>query len=518
MPGLATTSPLPIVAVKNISRDYPGVRALRDVSLDLRAGEVHALVGENGAGKSTLIRVLSGDARPDHGTIQIRGRNVKFASPSDARGHGIVAIFQELMIVPELSVAENVLLGNEPGPAGFLYSRQEAERRTAAVLRSLGGKLDIDPRCRAGRLSTAQKQIVEIARALVLQAPVIIMDEPTAALSGNEAAALLRIIRQLRADGASILFVSHRLDEVRSIADRITVLRGGERIDTLEATAIADTRELIELMVGRPIAELFPARNDTIGDTALAVQNLTRHGAFEDVSFDVRAGEVVGVAGLVGAGRTEVMRAIFGADRADSGRIVRCGRTLVIRSPRDAIAAGIAYLPEDRKEHGLVLSLSCGENVVMASLEHHGRLGFVSWNGIRRAAKSIASRLQFRGRLEAPARTASGGNQQKLVIGKWVLTGAQVLIFDEPTRGIDISAKAEVYRLMHQLAAQGAAIILVSSELPELINVCHRIVVMSGGRVRDELSEPEFTERRILAGAFAAHMSEPGSASVGGLH
>jgi ABC-type sugar transport system ATPase subunit len=513
MSSSATPSPPPVVAVENISRDYPGVRALRDVSLDLRKGEVHALVGENGAGKSTLIRVLSGDTRPDAGRIEIRGKNVKFASPSDARGHGIVAIFQELMIVPELSVAENVLLGNEPGPAGFLYSRREAERTTAAVLRSLGGGLDIDPRSRAGRLSTAQKQIVEIARALVLRAPVIIMDEPTAALSGNEAAVLLEIVRQLRADGTSILFVSHRLDEVRSIADRITVLRGGERIGTLDAAAIADTRQLIELMVGRPIAELFPPRNDKIGDTALVVQDLTRHGAFENVSFEIRAGEVVGIAGLVGAGRTEVMRAIFGADRADSGVVLRHGRTLVIRGPRDAIAAGIAYLPEDRKEHGLVLSLSCSENLVMASLEHHGWLGLISWNGIRRAADAIAERLQFRGRLEAPAAAASGGNQQKLVIGKWVLTGAAVLIFDEPTRGIDIGAKSEVYRLMHQLAAQGAAIILVSSELPELMNVCHRIIVMSGGRVQDELSQPEFAERRILAGAFAAHMSEAHKAS-----
>jgi ABC-type sugar transport system ATPase subunit len=518
MSDLTTTSPVPVVALENISRDYPGVRALRDVSLDLRAGEVHALVGENGAGKSTLIRVLSGDTRPDAGTIEIRGKAAKFASPSDARGHGIVAIFQELMIVPELSVAENVLLGNEPGPGGLFYSRSEAERRTAAVLRSLGGRLDIDPRRRAGSLSTAQKQIVEIARALALEAPVIIMDEPTAALSANEAAALLEIMRQLRADGTAILFVSHRLDEVRSIADRITVLRGGERIATLEASAIADTRVLIELMVGRPIAELFPPRNDKIGDTVLVVQNLTRRGAFENVSFELRAGEVVGVAGLVGAGRTEVMRAIFGADRADSGVISRGGRTLVVTNPRDAIAAGIAYLPEDRKEQGLVLSLPCSENLVMASLERHGRLGLVSWNGVRRAAKAIAGRLQFRGRLEAAAGAASGGNQQKLVIGKWVLTGAQVLIFDEPTRGIDIGAKAEVYRLMHQLAGQGAAIILVSSELPELMNLCHRIVVMSGGRVQDELSEADFTERRILAGAFAAHMSETGSTSERGSH
>jgi ABC-type sugar transport system ATPase subunit len=509
---------LPILAVENISRSYPGVRALRDVSLDLRPGEVHALVGENGAGKSTLIRILSGDTAADEGTILIRGSQVKLASPSDARRRGIVAIFQELMIVPDLSVAENVVLGNEPGAGGFLYSRREAEHRTATVLRTLGAGHDIDPRKRAGSLSTAQKQIVEIARALVLEVPVIIMDEPTAALSANEASALLEIIRQLRAKGTSILFVSHRLDEVRELADRITVLRGGQVIATRDAAAISDTGELIALMVGRPIEELFPPRNDRIGDVALTVENLTRHGAFADVSFGVRAGEVLGLAGLVGAGRTETMRAIFGADRFDSGTIARHGRTLAIRSPRDAIAAGIAYLPEDRKEHGLVLSLSGNENVVMASLERHGRLGLVSWNGIHRAARSMAGKLQFAGRLEAPARTASGGNQQKLVIGKWVLTGAEVLIFDEPTRGIDIGAKAEVYRLIHQLAAQGAAIILVSSELPELMNLCHRILVMSGGRIQDELAQPDFTEQRILAGAFAAHMAGAGSAPARGLH
>jgi ABC-type sugar transport system ATPase subunit len=514
MSGLATVSVgnphAPIVSVAHISHTYPGVRALRDLSLELRAGEVHALVGENGAGKSTLIRVLSGDTRPDEGTIYIRGKAVKFSSPSDARRHGIVAIFQELMIVPELSVAENVLLGNEPGPAGLFYSRREAERRTAEVLRSLGPAFDINPGRRADSLSTAQKQIVEIARALMLRAPVIIMDEPTAALSGNESAALLNVIRQLRADGTSVLFVSHRLDEVSSIADRITVLRGGEHIATHAADAIADPSDLIELMVGRPIDELFPPRNQKIGDIAFTVRNLTRSGAFEDVSFEVRSGEVLGVAGLVGAGRTEVMRAIFGADRPDSGTMFRRGRPVFARSPRDAIAAGIAYLPEDRKEHGLVLSLSGGENVVMPSFDRHARLGAVSWNKVRRAARAIASQLRFSGNLEAPARTASGGNQQKLVIGKWVLTGAEVLIFDEPTRGIDIGAKAEVYRLIQNLAARGAAVILVSSELPELMNVCHRIIVMSGGRVQDELTQPEFTERRILASAFAAHMSEDG--------
>ena len=498
-----------VVSVEGVGKHYPGVRALAGVSLELYPGEVHALVGENGAGKSTLIRILSGDARPDAGTVRVHGQAARFASPHDARSSGIVAIFQELMIVPDLSVAENIMLGNEPGALGLLYSHREAERTTAEVLRRLGGGMHIEPWRRAGGLSTAQKQIVEIARALVLDSPVIIMDEPTAALADTDAAVLLGIIRQLRAEGRAILFVSHRLDEVRSIADRVTVLRGGEHIATMEAATITDASQLIALMVGRPLAKLFPPRNTEIGEIVFSAKNLTRKGVFEDVSFDVRAGEVLGVAGLIGAGRTEVMRAVCGADPLDAGTLVKRGRPLVITSPRAAIAAGIAYLPEDRKEHGLVLVMAGDENAVMASLGNHDTVGLLSWRSLRRAARRAAGQLQFRGRLEAPAWTASGGNQQKLVICKWVLSGADVLIFDEPTRGIDIGAKAEVYRLMHQLAANGAAIIMVSSELPELMNVCHRMIVMSGGRVRDALTEPEFDEQRILAAAFSAHMTVP---------
>ena len=472
-------SEIPVIAMTGITKEYPSVTALNDVSLVLRRGEVHALVGENGAGKSTLIRILCGDSRPDAGTISIGRTDVAFSSPADARRHGIVAILQELMIVPDLSVAENVLLGSEPGLGGVLYSRRKTERRAAAIFDRLGVGTVIDPARMSGQLSTAQKQIVEIARALVLQVPVIIMDEPTAALSEREARGLLRIIRQLRSEGVAILFVSHRLEEVRRIADRITVLRGGRRVETLEARALTNTSELISLMVGRPIEELFPPRNRNIGDVVLSVRGLRREGSFSSVDFDVRAGEVLGFAGLVGAGRTEVMRAIFGADVCDGGTVSKRGRQLSIHGPRDAIAAGIAYLPEDRKDHGLVLSLSGAENVALASLERHGVAGLVSWRGVSRAARSVASKLQFRGDIQAPAVNASGGNQQKLVIGKWVLTGSDVLIFDEPTRGIDIGAKAEVYRLIHKLAAGGAAIVVVSSELPELLHVCHRILVMS---------------------------------------
>ncbi|TAI63491.1 sugar ABC transporter ATP-binding protein [Bradyrhizobium sp. Leo170] len=503
-----------VVALSHVSKQYPGVRALHDVSLDLRRGEVHALIGENGAGKSTLIRVLSGDAAPDAGSVSIDGRPVAFDSPLDARKQGIVTIFQELMIVPELSVAENIFLGNEPLALGCLYSRPEAERRTRQVLETLVKGSGIRPAQRAAELSTAQKQLVEIARALVFRASVIIMDEPTAALSEGEAASLRRLILRLIADGVAILFVSHRLDEVMEIADRVTVLRGGQHIATLDAKSIADTDELIGLMVGRPITELFPPRNAEIGEVVLRATGLTRVGPFEDVSFTVRAGEVVGFAGLVGAGRTETMRGLFGAERLDRGELYKRGAALDIRTPRDAIAAGIAYLPEDRKEQGLVLSMSGVENIAMASLEDYCIAGVLSWRSLRATARAAAQQLQFRGQLEASAATASGGNQQKLVIAKWARTGADILIFDEPTRGIDVGAKAEVYRLIHQLAGEGAAIIVVSSELPELMNVCHRIYTMSGGRIRDEVAQSDFSEHRILEGAFAAHLGAGTSAEV----
>ena len=498
----------PTVTLDGIVKHYPGARALGGVSLDLRAGEVHALVGENGAGKSTLIRVISGDTRPDRGRILVAGREVTFHSPDDARRSGIATIFQELMVVPGFSVAENIVLGDEPtvGWGRQLYSRRRAERIAETALQGLGLAQAIDVRTPVTALSTAQKQIVEIARALTRRTPVIVLDEPTAALSDKEAEALLDTLRRLRREGTAILYVSHRLDEIRRLADRITVLRGGEQIATLPASSVTTPR-LIELMVGRPLDELFPKGTDNRGAPVFEVRGLTRRGVFEDVSFAVRAGEIFGVAGLIGAGRTEVMRAIFGAELPDSGAVIKNGTTLVIRKPSDAIAAGIAYLPEDRKEQGLVLMLSGYENLSLASLAQGSGFGLVSWPRLRRTAERVAQRLQFRGNLQAPVRTISGGNQQKIVIGKWLLSQAEVLIFDEPTRGIDVGAKAEVYRLIHELAVRGAAVIVVSSELPELINLCHRMIVMSDGRVCDEMEAADFDEHRILAAAFAAHVA-----------
>jgi len=510
MPGEAA----PLIAVEGVTKTYPGVTALDDVAIDLRRGEVHALVGENGAGKSTLIKILAGDTLPDRGRILMAGSPVSIASPGDARRLGIVTIFQELTIVPWLNVAENVVLGAEPtvGVGGQIFSRRQTYALARDMLARLGVEDAIDVKAPAHRLSTAQKQLVEIARALLFEAPVIVMDEPTAALSDNEAQGLLRIVRELRDDGRSILFVSHRLKEVLDIADRVTVLRGGRHVATLEAGEISGPSRLIELMVGRPLSELFPPRNETIGDVIFSVRGLTRPGVFEDVSFEVRAGEILGIAGLIGAGRTEVMRAIFGADPLEGGEVIKSGKRIRIRRPREAIAAGIAYLPEDRKEQGLVLELSGQENIMMATLARADASGLMNWSRIRETAGDLAERLQFKGRLEAPARTNSGGNQQKLVIGKWIATDADLMIFDEPTRGIDIGAKVEVFRLMQSLAARGAGIVFVSSELHELMNVAHRIIVMSGGRVQDELTIDEFDEHRILAAAFAAHIGEPGRA------
>ena len=498
-----------VVSIEEVSKSYPGVLALDSVSLDLRAGEVHALIGENGAGKSTVIRILSGDVRPDRGATLVRGREVSFYSPADARRHGIATIFQELMIVPDMTVAENIVLGDEPGigPMRQIYSRRQAQRVCANVLNSLGQGSAINPNSLAGKLSTGHEQIIEIARALIQRAPVIVLDEPTAALSDNEAEVLLHILRQLRSEGAAILFVSHRLEEVRSIADRITVLRGGRYIATVLGSQVTDTSKLIELMVGRPLSEMFPPRNLKLGDVVLSVNDACRRGAFENVSFAVRAGEVVGFAGLIGAGRTEVMRAIFGADQLDHGTINKYGRSVRISSPTEAMAAGIGYLPEDRKTQGLVLSLSGHENLIMGALDRYSPFGIVRWRAAMAATRDMARRLQFRGNLSVPVLMNSGGNQQKLVIGKWILATAEVLIFDEPTRGIDVAAKAEIYRLIHELAANGAAVIIVSSEIIELTNLCHRILVMSAGRIYDEMTAEDFDDHRILSAAFAAHVA-----------
>ena len=496
----------PILAARGVSKGFPGVKALEEVSFDLRRGEVHALVGENGAGKSTLIGVLSGVMKPDDGQLLLHGEAVHLESPAAARRHGIVTIFQELAIVPWLSVAANVVLGNEPGrgPGRQLLSPKGAQEVARRALARLGAD-DIPLNVLAEQLSTGQKQLVEIARALAVNPDVIIMDEPTSSLPSRDAVRLLEIIRQLRDEGTAIVFVSHRLDEIRTVADRVTVLREG-RLVTTSPIAELDTNRMIELMTGRSIGSLFPDRADNIGEIALRVSGLCG-GAFQDVSFDVRAGEILGFAGLIGAGRSEVMRAIYGADETDSGTVELFGKPLAATSPRHALAAGIAYLPEDRKEQGLVLNLPVRDNMVMSTLRRFTSFGMVSRQRIRQVTSDMATRLNLRGRRDSAVANLSGGNQQKVVIAKALISQARVLIFDEPTRGVDVGAKYEVYSLMQDLAAQGAAIILVSSELPEVMNVSHRAIVMSAGRIHGRYDWPDFDEKKILSDAFAAFAS-----------
>ena len=504
-----------LLAAANVTKRYGGITVLSRISISLRAGEVHALIGENGAGKSTLIRLLTGGGDPDEGEIRINGRLLRLASPAEARKNGVVAIFQELAIVPELSVAENIALGSASGGriARQFFVRAAAHKRAAEVLEPLVGDA-IDPAAIAGRLSTAERQIVEIARALAIDAPVIIMDEPTASLSPREADALLGIVKRLRDAGKAILYVSHRLNEVSELADRITVLRGGELVKTFEATD-ARPADLIELMVGRPIETLYPPRGASVGDVVLKARGLCRKGVFSDVSFDLRRGEVLGFAGLVGAGRTEIMRALFGLDRLDSGAVEIDGRSVRFTSPKQAIRAGMAFVTEDRKDDGLVLPMSGRENIVLAAPGKGASGTIVRWPRIRDVTERLRRELSIRGSLDIAASGLSGGNQQKLILGRWMLAKSRILILDEPTRGIDVGAKAEVYRLIHQLAEQGAAILLVSSELPEVMNVAHRMIVVSGGRIEAEMDADHFDEKEILHAAFRAHLGQAAEANIG---
>lgn len=500
-------TPLAGIVARGVTKTFPGVCALDGVDFELRPGEVHALIGENGAGKSTLISILAGAMRPSSGEFEIAGAPVALESPIVARRLGIATIFQELSIEPWLTVADNVVLGDEPGtgPGRFLLSPRRAYDVARSALSKVGAD-SLDLRAPADSLSTGQKQLVEIARALAVGARFLIMDEPTSSLPAQDAERLLKIVRQLRDDGTGILFVSHRLDEVREIADRVTVLREGRVVDSRPAEGMTITT-MIELMTGHKVGGLYPERCTAIGDVVLRVDGLTSAGRFADVSFEVRAGEVLGFAGLIGAGRSEVMRALYGADPVDCGRIELDGCQITVRSPRHALAAGIAYLPEDRRTQGLVLNLPVRDNMVMSTLRRFTRHGVVSRSRIREVTGSMVKVLKIQGRMDTAVANLSGGNQQKVVLAKALISQARVLIFDEATRGVDVGAKYEVHALIQELAAQGAAVIVVSSELDEVMNVAHRIVVMSQGRVYGRYEWPDYDEAQILSDAFAAFTS-----------
>ncbi len=489
-----------LVQMERIDKSFPGVHALIDCSFDLRAGEVHALVGENGAGKSTLMKVLAGIYTKDSGRILVRGQEVEVPNPRAAQALGISMIHQELNLMPHLTVAQNVFVGREPRRgAPFWLDDKETNARTQALFKSM--HLQLDPRVRVADLSVAKQQMVEIAKALSYNSDVLIMDEPTAALTDSEIDELFRIIRQLRDEGVGIVYISHRLEELKRVSDRVTVMRDGRYIDTVP-TAQATIAQIISMMVGRTIYESSPEVPPDADrrEKVLEVRNLNRGHVLKDVSFHLRKGEILGFAGLMGAGRTEVARAVFGADSIDSGEIYVKGQRVAIGSPRDAVRYGIGYLSEDRKRYGLALGMDVEANIVMASMRRFlGALGFVQFADTRAAAAKYVDALAIKTpSVLQTVRNLSGGNQQKVVIGKWLTADTEILIFDEPTRGIDVGAKGEIYRLLNELAAQGKSIIMISSELPEILRMSHRVVVMCEGRITGELTIAEATQEKIM--------------------
>jgi ribose transport system ATP-binding protein len=490
-----------LLEMRGIVKSFPGVKALRGVDLSLRSGEVLALLGENGAGKSTLMKVLGGAHRADAGAISIDGREVRFHSPQDSRRAGVAVIYQEFNLVPGLTACENIFLGQEVTRAGFVAQREE-RRRAAELFQRLGVKIDLDAPCR--RLTTAQQQLVEIAKALAFDARIIVMDEPSAALTSHEVERLFDIIRDLKRHGIGVIYISHRLDEIFTIADRVTVLRDGLNVGE-RPIAQFTRQEMIEQMVGRELKDEFPKRSASVGATRLAVAGLSRGRAVRDVSFEVRRGEILALTGLVGSGRTETVRLIFGADRRDAGEIWLDGRLLAIRTPREAIAAGIGLLTEDRKLQGLVLGHSIRENFGLPNLGRFSTAGFVQFGQEREEFGRYVNSLRIRTpHQEERARNLSGGNQQKVVLAKWLARNCDVLIFDEPTRGIDVGAKYEIYLLMNELAAQGKAIVMISSEMPEVLGMADRILVMHDGRVTGEIADvPRATQEQLMQLAIA---------------
>ncbi|MCL6539173.1 sugar ABC transporter ATP-binding protein [Roseiflexus sp.] len=493
-----------LLEMRGISKRFGGTQALDQVDFSLDRGEVVGLLGENGAGKSTLIKILAGVHRMDQGAIFIDGKPVTLQTPQDAQRLGIAVIYQELNLTPNQTVAENVFLHHPQRMNGILgkigiIDHRRRERETAALLAQLG-ITGLDLRRKVGELSVAFQQLTEIAKALALEARLIVMDEPTSALPDEEVDHLFEIIRRLRERGLGVVFVSHRLNEVRAICDRIVVLRDGKNAGALPVNEASDDR-IIAMMVGRSIDNLYPKRPATPGDVVLEVQGLTRRGIIEDISFHLRAGEVVGLAGLVGSGRTEVARAIFGADRIDKGTIRLNGTPVRIRSPQDARNLGIGYVPEDRKVQGLVPGMTVRDNVTLAVLRQLARAGHVVDRSVLEGvARRYVHELHLRpSRTDLPVGSLSGGNQQKVVLAKWLAVDLKVLLLDEPTRGIDVGAKAEIHGLIDELAHRGMAILLISSELPEVLAMSDRILVMSEGRLVGELSREEATQERILA-------------------
>ena len=498
---VSSLTDIPIIEMKNISKSFSENQVLTEVDFEVRKGEIHALMGENGAGKSTLVKVLTGIHHRDSGIIKIKGNEVEFSNPKQAEEEGIVVIHQELNIIPYLTVAQNIYLGKEItyGKTGILNT-DKMNKLAAKTLQQLG-VTDIKPQDIAGELSVGKQQMVEIARALSTNAEVIIMDEPTSALTDREIEKLFNVIHSLKEQGVAFVYISHRMEEIFQICDRISILRDGNYIGT---KYIADTsfEEVVKMMVGRELGERYPVKNNKIGEVIFQVENLTINGLFERVNFEVREGEILGVSGLMGAGRTEVMEAIFGYRKKDSGTVKLNGKPLKTNHPINLIKEKIGFITEDRKGKGLVLDSSIRENIALTNFEIISKFGVIERSEERNLVEKLIRKLRVKASsIEQKAKTLSGGNQQKVVIAKWLGINPKVLILDEPTRGVDIGAKKEIYSIMNQLAKNGVAIIMISSELPELLGVSDRIMVMHEGKVKAFFDKHEATQEKIMMAA-----------------
>nr|WP_089861838.1 sugar ABC transporter ATP-binding protein [Halanaerobium salsuginis] len=484
--------------MNDIEKSFPGVKALDKCQFTLNKGEVHALVGENGAGKSTLMKVLTGVHQEDAGTIFFKGKKVKINSPRKAQELGISIIYQELNLMPHLTVAENVYIGREEKKNKLFIDKKKLNQKTKDFLKMLN--INLDPQAKVKDLTVAKQQMVEIIKALSYQAEVLIMDEPTASLTDSEIEDLFRIVKKLRSEGVGVIYISHRLEELKEISDRITVMRNGNYIDTV-ATKDVEIDSIINMMVGREVYETSNNKSSkNENEVILEVKNLTRKGVFKNINFNLKKGEILGMSGLVGAGRTEVARAIFGADNIDAGEIYVHGKKVNISSPSQSVELGIGYLSEDRKRYGLALGRDVATNIVLANLkEYMNKFGFIKEDKIKQVAQNQVKQLAIKTpNLKQDVKNLSGGNQQKVVIGKWLDKDSEILIFDEPTRGIDVGAKNEIYKLLNSLVEEGKSVIMISSELPEILRMSHRILVMCEGEVTGELGIEEASKEKIM--------------------
>ncbi|MHB1170903.1 MAG: sugar ABC transporter ATP-binding protein [Lacisediminihabitans sp.] len=490
----------PLIAMRGIVKRYPGVTALRDVSLAVEPGEVMALVGENGAGKSTLLKILAGAERADEGVIEVSGRVVQIQSPRESQARGIAVIYQELNLANDLSVAENIYVGREPKTRWGTVDFRSMERGAAELLSGLG--IEVSPNEIVGNLNIALRQMVEIAKALLVDARVVVMDEPTSSLTEEEVETLFDLVRQLRAKGVSVVYVSHRMREIFEIADRVTVMRDGSVVGVREVKSITPN-DVVQMMVGRELQDLYGVRVASVDWTAvpaLEVRGLSSGTMLHDVSFSVRPGEILALAGLIGAGRSETAMTVFGVAKRSAGEILINGEPLALRTPRDAMAAGIGFVPEDRKLQGLFLGLSVRENMSSASLRSISRLSFLSQRRDRELARLYANQLGLRqSAIEMAVGTLSGGNQQKVVLARWLARRPKILILDEPTRGVDVGANAEIYRLIRTIAGEGVAVLVISSELTEVLGIADRVLVMREGRGVGELDAADASEKRVIA-------------------